>query len=174
MVTSHIYRFLKKVLSSFNALKGIGGENTSTPCTLVLSSISGIITVWSTAPFWVVNMRLKGDNENSYTGISNCFISVIRNEGITSLWNGTMASMLLVSNPVIHYVTYEYLKNVFGDGGKEFRTFFFTGACSKMLATMLTYPLQVAQSKMRVSFDYELFFKTYQRLQRRTMESYSA
>lgn len=35
---------------------------------------------------------------------------IIQSEGFLSLWNGTLASLMLVSNPVIHYVSYERMK----------------------------------------------------------------
>lgn len=77
---------------------------------LVLSCLAGVINVYATAPLWVVNMRLKSKDHAKYSGVADCLAKVAKSEGVLSLWNGTMASLMLVSNPVIHYVSYERMK----------------------------------------------------------------
>lgn len=71
-----------------------------------------------------------------------------------ALWNGTGPSLLLVCNPTIQFVVYEALKRKFiqmlktrdlGTG-----TLFLIGAMAKAVATLVTYPVQVIQSRMRV------------------------
>ncbi|KAF1319932.1 hypothetical protein FI667_g12723, partial [Globisporangium splendens] len=77
---------------------------------LALSCLAGIINVYITAPLWVMNMRLKSKDHAKYTGMIDCIKKIIQTEGLLSLWNGTLASLMLVSNPVIHYVSYERMK----------------------------------------------------------------
>ena len=123
---------------------------------LALCCISGIINVFATAPFWVVNMRLKSDARNLYNGILDCFHQIVSHEGMGALWAGTVPSLVLVSNPIIHYCVYEYLKTstlktrVQRRGRISALEYFVMGAVAKTIATILTYPLQVAQSKLRV------------------------
>lgn len=67
---------------------------------------------------------------------------------------------MLVSNPVIHYVSYERMKtalqlrrlsaNPRGGASLSSWEIFVLGAVAKSLTTVVTYPLQVAQSLMRV------------------------
>ena len=78
-----------------------------------------------------------------------------RQEGIRSLWNGTLPSLLLVSNPAIQFMTYEFIKRKMhvycGQEQLSGITYFCIGAVAKAVATVLTYPLQLVQTKLRVS-----------------------
>lgn len=78
-----------------------------------------------------------------------------RHEGFFSLWSGTVPSLMLVSNPAIKFTAYEYLKRKVLelrdvpalDSGQAF----FIGVMSGLMATIATYPIQVVQTKLRVS-----------------------
>ncbi|KAG7386641.1 hypothetical protein PHYPSEUDO_015425 [Phytophthora pseudosyringae] len=126
---------------------------------LALSCLAGIINVYICAPLWVANMRLKSKDAAKYSGVLDCLRKVTANEGFLSLWNGTLASLVLVSNPVIHYVSYERMKislqkkrHASGPAGTALSVLdiFVLGALAKSVTTVVTYPLQVAQSLMRV------------------------
>lgn len=127
---------------------------------LVLSCLAGVINVYVCAPLWVANMRLKSKDHAKYAGVWDCLRKVTASEGLLSLWNGTLASLMLVSNPVIHYVSYERMKlalqhkrlteNPKARGALTAMEIFVLGALAKSLTTVVTYPLQVAQSLMRV------------------------
>ena len=73
---------------------------------------------------------------------------------MAALWNGTGPSLLLVCNPTIQFVVYEALKRRFIRILKSDKlgglTVFLIGAIAKAVATILTYPVQVIQSRMRV------------------------
>jgi hypothetical protein len=75
-------------------------------------------------------------------------------EGVTSLWNGTIPSLILVSNPAIQFMTYEAIKRrlhaVCEKQQLSGLVYFFVGAVAKAVATVLTYPLQLVQTKLRV------------------------
>lgn len=119
-----------------------------------------MINVYITAPLWVMNMRLKSKDHAKYTGMLDCLQQIVATEGFLSLWNGTLASLILVSNPVIHYVSYERMKtalqlrrlgaNPRGGAALSSWEIFVLGALAKSLTTVVTYPLQVAQSLLRV------------------------
>ncbi|GLE11145.1 hypothetical protein PINS_up023453 [Pythium insidiosum] len=136
------------------------GSNIISPLqNLVLSCLAGVINVFITNPLWVANMRLKSKDHAKYTGVLDCLQKIARLEGLSSLWNGTMASLILVSNPVIHYVSYERMKTAIqlrrqranGSTALSALEIFVLGALAKSFTTVVTYPLQVAQSLMRVS-----------------------
>ena len=68
-----------------------------------------------------------------------------------SLWNGTKASLMLVSNPAIKFTVYELLKRhytrvsgrtVSGLGA------FILGCVATASATLVTYPIQMLQVKI--------------------------
>lgn len=134
------------------------------------SSIAGIINVLLTNPLWVANMRIiqqnkKCDGEQSSSSIWSTLYHIYKVEGLQELWNGTFASLLLVSNPVIQMLTYEQLKiyafllmkrrRASNNEAREKKNLspleaFVFGAISKALATVLTYPLQLAQTLLRL------------------------
>lgn len=59
-----------------------------------------------------------------------------------------------VINPAIQFMTYESVKRRlrFRYGDREFSSlvYFLVGAVAKTVATVLTYPLQIVQTKLRV------------------------
>jgi len=71
------------------------------------------------------------------------------------LWNGTLPSLLLVSNPSIQFVVYERVKTWLSARAKARGSpitsieFFLMGAWAKLVATVLTYPIQLAQARLR-------------------------
>jgi adenine nucleotide transporter 17 len=84
---------------------------------------------------------------------------IVQTEGWTQLWSGTWASLLLVSNPVIQFFAYEQLKNSLlqlrhkqGLRGTALKPLdaFLMGALAKAISTVLTYPLQLTQTVLRV------------------------
>ena len=69
-------------------------------------------------------------------------------EGVGTLWNGTKASLLLVTNPAIKFTFYELFKRHYTaitgrpvSGGSAF----VLGCFATAIATVFTYPLQMVQ-----------------------------
>jgi adenine nucleotide transporter 17 len=102
---------------------------------------------------------MKGD-ENlrkypQYDGVIDGLVKVSKTEGITGLWSGTLPSLVLVSNPAIQFMIYELLKRetqrLLKTQSLSGTVVFMLGAISKSISTIVTYPLQVVQSKQRVS-----------------------
>jgi len=171
---------------------------------LLATSLAGILNVLITNPLWVVNLRLvQGEDNHSGNideekkenstpcirkqGFFDVLQDIAQNEGIGQLWSGTLASLLLVSNPAIQFFIYEQGKThllqyhtlsflnprrlwkVIRDwdirhirlplqpsmtttSSINLNPFeaFFLGALSKGIATILTYPLQLAQVIVRL------------------------
>lgn len=88
-----------------------------------------------------------------YKNLLDGLIRVCREEGPSTLWDGTMPSLILVANPAIQWATYEALKEqllVRHRGTEILRMeFFVLAALAKTVATVATYPLQVAQTRLR-------------------------
>jgi len=83
-------------------------------------------------------------------------VKISEEEGTLALWNGCMASLVLVSNPTIQFVVYDKIKSIFtlratlqGRSHLNGLEIFIIGAIAKAVATVLTYPIQLAQSRMR-------------------------
>lgn len=170
-----LYRGLGPVLQSlcisnfvyfytFHALKmvtsnGARGQQSALK-DLLLGSIAGIINVFTTTPFWVVNTRLRMRNvagtseevNKHYKNLLQGLQYVAKTEGLTGLWSGTIPSLMLVSNPALQFMMYELLKRniqIFTGGEMGSLSFFIIGAIAKAFATVLTYPLQLVQTKQR-------------------------
>lgn len=155
---------------TFHSLKaaiGSGGDNAGSALRdLCLGSVAGIVNVLTTTPFWVVNTRLKmkGLNEGlastsaaaaaakstiaEYSNLLEGLSYIWRTEGVAGLWAGTVPSLMLVSNPALQFMMYEALKRRAGTKPSAF-TFFAIGALAKTFATIVTYPLQLIQTKLR-------------------------
>ncbi|KAJ8925816.1 hypothetical protein NQ315_009666 [Exocentrus adspersus] len=123
----------------------------STKTDLLLSTIAGVVNVVTTTPLWVVNSRLKLQDETYYNGLLDGLVYIARTEGITALWSSLGPSLILVSNPVIHFTVYESLKRKVTV--KSATAFFLLGALSKIIATVVTYPLQLVQTRQRLTRD---------------------
>jgi len=133
---------------------------------LFIASLAGVINVLLTCPLWVANTRLKlqfkgsgksRDNKEvkPYKGMYDCLTRVANEEGIDALWSGTVASLILVSNPTINFVVYDKIRQMWVTAAKEqgrnltSLEIFVNGAIAKAVATILTYPIQVAQTRLR-------------------------
>jgi len=139
-----------------------GQNNISIVLNLLVASIAGCINVFTTCPLWVANTRLKvqkgKSKDNRYDGLLDAMIKIGKEEGIAALWNGCMASLVLVSNPTIQFVVYDKIRAIaMRRANKQGRTYlsswevFIIGAIAKAVATVLTYPVQLAQSILRAT-----------------------
>lgn len=164
-----LYRGLIPVLESlcisnfvyfytFHTLKALKGtaKAQSALSDLFLGALAGVVNVLSTTPFWVVNTRLKMrgiDNSKTlaYSNLIEGLIYVGRTEGRKGLWAGTIPSLMLVINPALQFMTYEaikrHLSKVYGE--LPGIVYFGVGAMAKIVSTLVTYPLQVVQTKLR-------------------------
>ncbi|KAG8007142.1 Peroxisomal membrane protein PMP34 [Nibea albiflora] len=147
----------------FHSLKAnwLKGKQSTTSSDLIIGIAAGVVNVLVTTPLWVVNTRLKLQGSNfrnedirptNYSGILDAFMQIIRGEGVGALWNGTFPSLLLVLNPAIQFMIYEGLKRQLRRGvPRELSSVeaFMIGAVAKMVATVVTYPLQTIQSILR-------------------------
>lgn len=116
---------------------------------LLGSSFAGMINVLITNPLWVANLRIiKGAKSSLWRELH----AIVKSEGWKALWNGTGTSLLLVSNPVLQFFVYEQAK---ASRLKKRTTLspieaFCVGALAKAIATVATYPLQLAQVLLRL------------------------
>ncbi|XP_078414941.1 peroxisomal membrane protein PMP34 isoform X2 [Cetorhinus maximus] len=140
---SALYRGLFPVISSvccsnfvyfytFNSLKAmlVKGNGRATPSKdLLMGCIAGATNVVLTTPMWVVNTRLKLQgakfrkedvHQTEYKGILDAFQQIITNEGVGTLWNGILPSLILVCNPGIQFMFYEGLKRKASKAGRQF------------------------------------------------------
>ena len=87
-----------------------------------------------------------------FQGLINGLLRIGLSEGKEKLWAGTVASLVLVSNPAIKFTTYEYLKRIIlplNETQLSPLKAFLIGALASAVATVITYPVQVVQTKSR-------------------------
>lgn len=155
----YVYNVLKKLLAQY---KRRTGNDFGYLGNLAIATVAGIINVFATTPFWVVSTRAKlkvHQAENTQLGMIQMLLKIKREEGTSALWSGTIPSLLLVCNPVIQFVVYDALKAYSlgeganlrgGDKGLNTIQAFMYGGIAKGVATVTSYPLQVAQSRLRM------------------------
>ena len=128
---------------------------------LLFACCAGACNVIITNPLWVVNTRIKSQGtqkeeqgKTKLKGLLDGLLKIGMNEGMESLVSGTFASLILVSNPAIKFTVYEYFKRIFLSGPKAGNQLspgqaFMFGALASACATLITYPIQVVQTKLR-------------------------
>uniref|UniRef100_A0A8C6SAA9 Peroxisomal membrane protein PMP34 n=1 Tax=Neogobius melanostomus TaxID=47308 RepID=A0A8C6SAA9_9GOBI len=148
---------------TFNTLKKVmiaGPQRSGPGKDLLMGIVAGAVNVILTTPMWVVNTRLKLQgvkfrnedlHQTHYRGIFDAFSQIIASEGVGTLWNGTLPSLILVLNPAVQFMIYEAMKRRAGKGNKKISSaeIFLIGAIAKAIATTVTYPLQTIQAILR-------------------------
>ena len=78
------------------------------------------------------------------------FKEVISKEGVQALFKGLLASLWLVSNPIIQFWFYERFKKINinnnNNNNNNFVFNFISGAVSKAIATIITFPYIVVRT----------------------------
>ncbi|KAI9728417.1 MAG: ADP/ATP carrier protein [Chrysothrix sp. TS-e1954] len=126
--------------------------NTSTPVELSLGAVAGALAQLFTIPISVVTTRQQMQRRSERKGLSDTTREILNSEdGVSGLWRGLKASLVLVVNPSITYGAYQRLKDIIFPGKTNLRPWeaFFLGACSKSLATLVTQPLIVAKVRLQ-------------------------
>ena len=115
-------------------------------------NFSGFVSSCATNPIWLIKTRLQLDRSQS--SLSSVIRRIHAEGGVRGFWKGLTASWWGISETMIHFVIYEYLKKCLArrqelDRGlrrSEERTavdfigFMMCGATSKTCATCVAYP----------------------------------
>ena len=153
-VSNFLYFYCKQY--SRQALKMRFPSMSANQLSLASSTVAAVINIGLTEPLWKANTVIKmlPREEAKRKNLLSTVLEMANRDGVASLWKGTVVSLWLISNPIIQFSAYEYLKRIFLRSHKA-RSFspahaFLFGALSKAMATLATYPLQVAQTRLRV------------------------
>ena len=154
-----------------------GKREVSAIANLQSSTLAGICVVMFTLPYWTVQTQLmlqkksksknksnKNRNDESesdsdsdsddYKGFMDGLIQIYKKSGINNgFYKGIGPSLMLVSNPIIQFVSYEkmiqFLKEKQNVSNLDSLTYFICGAIAKSIATFATYPLQVMKTQLQ-------------------------
>jgi solute carrier family 25 (peroxisomal adenine nucleotide transporter), member 17 len=72
------------------------------------TSIAGVLATIATNPLWFVNTRvaLRKDGKSVFEVVKEIY----REEGLGAFFKGVIPNIVLVVNPIINFMVYEYLK----------------------------------------------------------------
>jgi solute carrier family 25 (peroxisomal adenine nucleotide transporter), member 17 len=169
-ITNFIYYYWYEWTRAFFENAAVKAGRASKKLTTVESMIAGAIagsaTVLLTNPIWVVNTRMttrKEQEEDTLPGGEKrpqkkapstiaTLMSLIRDEGASSLFAGVMPALVLVINPILQYTIFEQLKNTLEQRRRVTPTdAFYIGAIGKLAATSITYPYITVKSRAHVA-----------------------
>ncbi|CAN8097075.1 unnamed protein product [Discula destructiva] len=122
---------------------------------LLTTPISNVVTRKQTAALVTDDSTSDGRPNPTARSSFGEIMHVIRAEkGFTGLWAGYGATLVLTLNPSITFYLQHALKKAFVDRGREGESggmVFLVAALSKVVATAITYPFNIAKVRAQVS-----------------------
>lgn len=132
---------------------------------LLAGTIAGLMTSFATNPIWVVKVRLQlqragksvAPGYKPYAGFFDGLRSITREEGVRGLYRGIGPSVWLVSHGAVQFTMYERFKerlrqDADPQSGTTVLHSLIASTGSKLVASLATYPLQVARTRMQERF----------------------
>ncbi|BDA49053.1 Peroxisomal membrane protein PMP34 [Coccomyxa sp. Obi] len=137
---------------------------------LLVAFLAGCGNVLLTNPIWCVATRMQAYQKSIEEGnehvkppgpLETCK-EIYKEHGILGFWTGVLPSLVMVSNPSVNYMLYEYLRSRLEDwrrvastSGVTRRTspgdVFWLSAVAKLGATVVTYPLLLVKARLMSS-----------------------
>jgi len=119
--------------------------------------LAGAFTSILVNPIFVIKTRMQLQNYNSktkYSGVSNAFKTIIKEEGVVGLYKGLLPSILETSQGAFQFMFYEQIKQKFLENSenKGLTTVqsLAAGSVAKILATSISYPIQVVKARAQM------------------------
>jgi hypothetical protein len=153
--TNFAYFYWYSLLRGFYIRKYSLGFPLTTAVELILGAAAGAVAQIFTIPVSVITTR----QQTTDTSFSHSAKAIYYDDGITGLWRGLKASLVLVINPSLTYGTSSRLRTVlFGNRANlTVNENFILGAISKSIATIVTQPLIVAKVMQQSSKRFSSF-----------------
>jgi len=159
----YAYQRVKKALGRFKAL-----PEGSPPNALVAGFMAGIAGNTLTNPIWMVRTRMQlhvdaTAGQKAYNGYIDACSTIFREEGLGGFYKGIFASYWGCIEGSVQFILYEQFKTRLLRRENERRekmglrptkdlsktTYFMSAAIAKMLASIATYPHEVARTRLR-------------------------
>jgi hypothetical protein len=136
LISSFSYYFIYSSLR-IRYHKSIEFKQISTAMELTLGAVAGALCQFIVLPIGIVTTRQQTVAKNK--SVVECVEEIVREEGITELWKGLNASLVLCVNPAITFGVFERIKSQIIEGKTlTSKQAFLIGALSKALATVVT------------------------------------
>ncbi|CAG2182790.1 unnamed protein product, partial [Oppiella nova] len=129
---------------------------------MVAAGSAGFVSCTATNPIWFVKTRLQLDQSKYGAKTAwNCIKDIYRQSGVIGFYKGITASYFGISETIIHFVIYEFIKTKLTEiqvrrphqsertTGLYFVQYMAAGAVSKSFASILAYPHEVARTRLR-------------------------
>jgi hypothetical protein len=142
IITYGVYFFAYKYFK--NLLKKIGLKTDLIIESMITSFLAACCSSISSNPVWLLNTRIaKAEKENKNKSISDMIKIIYQEEGISGFFKGLFPSLILTINPVIQFITYEYMKSKLLDseGNISGLNIIICSIVSKFITTIVTYPI---------------------------------
>lgn len=167
-ISSGIYFWLYNLFKQY--VEAASGHSLTALQNLLVAYVAGAVNATSTCPLWTASQRIKvarksrpaptdaeagaGAEAAPSTGeapstVFGMVAKIAQTEGPGSLFTGVPPALLLCSNPAIQFLAYERLKARVLKNARQLSSgqAFILGAVAKAIATVLTYPIQVVQTR---------------------------
>jgi len=159
-LSQFVFYFVYSAMKS--RFKSLTGKHMSTSVyySILVGFVSGNITQLFTLPLNTIHTRLQSyrcqsiasrDMSTKQPSALEVVTEIVRSDGITGLWKGLPTASVLCINPSLTFLVFERLKHQLKVAGVPMTGFliFQLGAVSKVIATIITYPLIVAKTQMQ-------------------------
>eukprot|EP00055_Hartaetosiga_balthica_P007998 m.28536 g.28536 ORF g.28536 m.28536 type:complete len:340 (+) comp6059_c0_seq2:156-1175(+) len=142
--------------TGFDRRKEAIAKLTRSNASFIAGALAGSISRVVAMPFDVVKIRLQLQLEpysmGKYVGMGHCVKTIVKEEGISSLWKGHISSQALsIGYSMLQFPTYEWatkvLKVNFGINNEMINSFV-SGNTAAFVATCATFPLDTIRTRM--------------------------
>ncbi|GIL85051.1 hypothetical protein Vretimale_9925 [Volvox reticuliferus] len=139
---------------------------------LVVAGLAGCGNVLATTPVWVVATQIQAMQRQTTAEQRNCTawqiaVQLYKEGGISGFWKGVLPGLVMVANPTLQYILYEWLtakllqlrrgyrgtSRAQGKPGSSPRLgtgdVFVLTALAKLGATLVTYPMLLIKSRLQ-------------------------
>lgn len=121
------------------------------------SSMAGITTSLLTNPLWVLKTRILGKSRyesGAYQSVMEAVTKMLKNEGVSSFWKGSVPSMFAVAQGSLQFTFYDRIKDMHRTNQEvpsQLSTFqyVYASAASKVMSMLIMYPTQVIRSRLQ-------------------------
>ncbi|PFH34951.1 carrier superfamily protein [Besnoitia besnoiti] len=107
VVSWGVYFFVYSYAKAYLQKRGFKPSGLSN---MLLAIVAGLCSTVASNPLWVANTRIKLDPPGRTTDIWRMLARILKREGFRGWFAGLLPALVLVANPAIQFVLYDFLK----------------------------------------------------------------
>lgn len=155
-----LYAEYKNMLSKRSARGAKNGDGLDGASYFGASALAGLTTSILTNPIWVLKTRILGSSrgpQSSYKSMTDGILRILKEEGISTFWRGTLPSLFQVLQASIQFSLYDQFKawsianqeGISSSADLSPLQYIYASATSKTISMCLLYPTQVVRSRLQ-------------------------